>query len=261
MSYVRKRPSSAPATIDPAMLREHRALIRSIDRRKILGGGLSLGALTLLTGCDVTDESAVNKALRAVSGWNDRAQALLFDPNKLAPTYSEAQAVRPPHFNAFYDLDDLKPVEAETWTLELGGAVADKRPWTVARIAALPTTRTIVRHVCVEGWDYIGDWSGPLLRTFLERVGADLTKKFVGFRCADDYTSSIDMACALHPQTILATHYGGAPITDPYGLPLRLRTSTKLGFKNPKWITAIEITDTNPGGYWEDRGYNWFAGL
>jgi DMSO/TMAO reductase YedYZ molybdopterin-dependent catalytic subunit len=261
MSYTPKRSTKAPPRIDPAMLDAHRGLIRSIDRRRILTGGLSLGALTMLTGCDVTDESSVNKALQTVSGWNDRAQALLFDRDKLAPTYAEAQAVRPPHFNAFYDLDDLKPVAAETWTLDLAGAVADKTKWTVDRIAALPRTRTIVRHVCVEGWDYIGDWSGPLFKTFLERVGADLTKPFVGFHCADGYTSSIDMACALHPQTILATHYANTPITDPYGLPLRLRTSTKLGFKNPKWITAIEVTDTNPGGYWEDRGYNWFAGL
>ncbi len=261
MSYVPKRSALAPVRPDPAMLREHSALVQAIDRRKILSGGLSLGALTMLTGCDVTDNSSVNKALQTVSGWNDRAQALLFDPNKLAPTYSEARVVQPPHFNAFYDLDDLKPVEAETWKLELAGAMTDKTPWTAARIATLPRTRTIIRHVCVEGWDYIGDWSGPLLRTFLERVGADITKKYVGFRCADEYASSIDMASALHPQTILATHYAGAPITDPYGLPLRLRTSTKLGFKNTKWITAIEVTDINPGGYWEDRGYNWFAGL
>ncbi|MDR3461015.1 MAG: molybdopterin-dependent oxidoreductase, partial [Beijerinckiaceae bacterium] len=72
---------------------------------------------------------------------------------------------------------------------------------------------------------------------------------------------SMDMPTALHPQTILATHYDGKPITDPYGSPVRVRTSTKLGFKNPKWVTAIEITDKNPGGYWEDRGYNWFSGL
>jgi len=102
---------------------------------------------------------------------------------------------------------------------------------------------------------------GRTPRTFLERVGADLTKRYVGFRCNDKYSASIDMPTALHPQTILATHYAGAPITDPYGLPLRLRTATKLGFKNPKWITAIEVTDTYPSDYWADRGYNWFSGL
>ena len=95
----------------------------------------------------------------------------------------------------------------------------------------------------------------------LERVGADLTAKYVAFKCADDYTGSIDMATALHPQTILATKYAREPITDPFGFPLRLRTATKLGFKNPKWITSIEVTNRYPGGYWEDRGFNWFSGI
>ena len=72
---------------------------------------------------------------------------------------------------------------------------------------------------------------------------------------------AVDMATALHPQTILATKYAKEPITDPFGFPLRLRTATKLGYKNPKWITAIEVTNTYPGGYWEDRGFNWFSGL
>ena len=90
----------------------------------------------------------------------------------------------------------------------------------------------IIRHICVEGWDYIGQWSGVNLRQFLERIGADLTAKYVAFHCADDYTESLDMATALHPQTILATKYAREPITDPFGFPLRLRTATKLGFKN-----------------------------
>ena len=105
----------------------------------------------------------------------------------------------------------------------------------------------IIRHICVEGWDYIGQWSGPNLRMFLERIGADLTAKYIAFQCADGYTESIDMATALHPQTILATKYAKEPITDPFGFPLRLRTSTKLGFKNAKWITAMEVTNDLPG--------------
>ena len=86
---------------------------------------------------------------------------------------------------------------------------------------------------------------------FLERVGADLRAKYVAFKTADDYPSSIDMATALHPQTLLATQYGGDTLADPFGYPVRLRTATKLGYKNPKWITAIEVTNTYPGGYWE----------
>jgi len=113
----------------------------------------------------------------------------------------------------------------------------------------------------VEGWDYIGKWSGAPLRHFLERIGADKTAKYVGFRCADNYWGSIDMATALHPQTILATHYAGQPLGDPYGFPMRIKTPVKLGFKQPKWIHAIEVTNTYPGGYWEEGGYNWFSGI
>ena len=141
------RPTTAP---DPAILDNHRPLIRSLQRRGFLRGGLSLGALTMLTGCDLADNASVQAALRSVSSFNDRAQALLFDPNKLAPTYSEAQVLKPPRFNAYYDVDKVKPVDGGAWRLELAGLVADKRPWTRADIAAMPQVETIVRHVCVE---------------------------------------------------------------------------------------------------------------
>jgi DMSO/TMAO reductase YedYZ molybdopterin-dependent catalytic subunit len=199
--------------------------------------------------------------LTAVSSWNDLVQAFLFRPNHLVPTYSEAQVVKPPRFNAYYEIEQVKPVDAGSWKLELAGLIQDKRPWTAPQMSALPEQELIIRHICVEGWDYIGQWSGVNLRHFLERVGADLTAKYVAFKCADDYTGSIDMATALHPQTILATKYAREPITDPFGFPLRLRTATKLGFKNPKWITSIEVTNRYPGGYWEDRGFNWFSGI
>ena len=215
----------------------------------------------MLTGCDVEDNASVQSALRTVSGSNDRVQALLFDPNKLAPTYPESMVLKPPRFNAYYDIEDVKPVDGDAWRLELAGLVEDKRPWTRQRLAQLPQAETIVRHVCVESWDYIGQWSGVPMRAFLERAGADLRAKYVAFKTADDYPSSIDMATALHPQTLLATQYARETLADPFGYPLRLRTSTKLGFKNPKWITAIEVTNTYPSGYWENLGFNWFSGL
>ncbi len=252
------RPATAP---DPAILDNHRPLIRSMQRRGLLRGGLSLGALTMLTGCDVGSDGSIEAALRAVSSLNDRVQALLFDPNKLAPTYPESMVQKPPRFNAYYDVEDVKPVNGDAWRLELAGLIADKRPWTRQQLAELPERETIVRHVCVEGWDYIGQWSGVPMRTFLERIGADLRAKYVAFKCYDDYPSSIDMATALHPQTLLATKYAKETLADPFGYPLRLRTSTKLGFKNPKWITAIEVTNVYPGGYWEDQGFNWFSGI
>lgn len=252
------RPNKVP---DPAILQDHRRLIQSVERRGFIRGGLSLGTLVMLTGCDPDRPESVEAALLAVSRLNDRVQALLFNPNKLAPTYPASMILKPPKFNAYYDVMDVKPVDAAQWRLELAGLIAEKRPWTVQELAALPQRSMVIQHVCVEGWSYIGGWAGVPLRTFLERVGADLRAKYVAFSTADDYPSSIDMATALHPQTLLAMRYADEPLTDPFGFPLRLRMATKLGYKNPKWITAIEVTNTYPGGYWESRGFPWFAGL
>ncbi len=256
-----RSPFRPPQGIDQSILAENRKLLEAIDRRKVLRGAVSLGALAMLTGCDVTDRSAVQSVLKLISEFNDGAQGFLFNPNKLAPTYPESKVIKPPRFNAFYDVEEVAPVDGASWKLELSGRIENKQSWTAQQIYELPEQEVIYRHICVEGWDYIGQWSGPNLKQFLERIGADLSAKYVMFRCADDYSGSIDMATALHPQTLLATKYAREPITDPFGFPLRLRTSTKLGFKNPKWITSMEVTNTYPGGYWEDRGFNWHSGL
>ena len=252
------RPDRIP---DAAVLDDHRPLIRSLERRGLIRGGVSLGALVMLTGCDVNRPELVEAALLAISRLNDSVQAWLFDPNKLAPTYPASMILRPPKFNAYYDVMDVKPVNGATWRLELSGLIADKRAWTLQDLQGLPQTSMVIKHICVEGWSYIGGWTGTPLRTLLERVGADLKAKYVAFKTADDYPSSIDMATALHPQTLLATQYGEATLADPFGYPMRLRTATKLGYKNPKWVTAIEVTNTYPGGYWESRGFSWFAGI
>ena len=256
-----KSPFRPVAPPDPAILDDHRPLLRSLERRGLIRGGLSLGALALLTGCDVSKTGAVEQALLAMSAFNDRVQAWLFDPDKLAPTYPASMVLKPPRFNAYYNIERVKPVDGQNWRLELAGLIADKRPWTAQQLAALPETDMIIRHICVEGWDYIGEWSGPTLRSFLERVGADLRARYVSFKTADDYPSSIDMATALHPQTLLATKYAGETLADPFGFPLRLRMATKLGFKNPKWITAIEVGNTYTGGHFEKEGNNWFSGI
>jgi DMSO/TMAO reductase YedYZ molybdopterin-dependent catalytic subunit len=247
--------------INQEVLKENRQLIEQIDRRNVLRGAVSLGALTFLTGCDVSENSQVQTVLRGVSAWNDKVQSVIFRPNHLAPTFSEAQVVKPPRFNAFYDIEDVKPVDGKTWKLELSGLIENKKPWTLQDIYALPEQELIIRHICVEGWDYIGQWSGPNLRAFLQKVGADITAKYIAFRCADGYTESIDMPSALHPQTLLATKYAKEPIADPFGFPLRLRTATKLGFKNAKWIVAMEVTNTFPDTYYNKEGFNWFSGI
>ena len=234
--------------------------IVKLERRLFLKQGLSLGALTMLSGCDITDTDAVQKVLWSMSRWNDRVQAAIFDQNKLAPTYPESAITKPFPFNAFYSEAEAPHVAAAGYKLELGGLIRDKASWTLDKLYALPESSQITRHICVEGWSAIGKWSGVTFKTFLERVGADMTAKYVGFKCADDYYSSIDMATALHPQTLLTFKFADQLLPAAYGFPMKLRVPTKLGFKNPKHIAAIFVTNDYPGGYWEDQGYNWFSG-
>ncbi len=235
--------------------------LRRLERRMLLRGSLSFGALTMLTGCNLGGDGAVDQALRAMLRFNDRVQAALFDPNKLARTYPASAITDPFRFNAYYPEWQVRTVDENDWKLEVGGLVDAKTPWTVADLRKLPQQEQITRHVCVEGWSQIGQWSGIPLRIFLEHIGADMRAGYVNFRCFDDYWCGIDMASALHPQTILALDFEQQPLTPLWGAPLRLRIPTKLGFKNPKYIQAIEVTRTDPGGYWEKQGYNWFSGL
>jgi DMSO/TMAO reductase YedYZ molybdopterin-dependent catalytic subunit len=231
-----------------------------IERRLFLRQTLSLGALTLLTGCDISDGDQVQKALRAVSRWNDRAQAFLFSDQRLAPTFKESDVVQDFRYNAYYPEDEAPKLAAADYRLQLSGLIQDKRPWTVDQIQALPQESQITRHICVEGWSVIGKWSGPRFSRFLQQIGADLTAKYVGFECADGYYGSIDMATALHPQTIMAVKFADQTIPTKFGFPFKVRIPTKLGFKNPKWVTTIYVTNRYPSGFWEDRDYNWFSG-
>jgi DMSO/TMAO reductase YedYZ molybdopterin-dependent catalytic subunit len=235
-------------------------VVTAIERRLFLRQTLSLGALTLLTGCDISDNGSVQTVLKLMSRWNDRAQAFLFSRQTLAPTYAESDVVRDFRYNAFFPAADAPKLSASDYRLQLSGLIADKRPWSVEQIYALPQESQITRHVCVEGWSMIGKWSGPRLGDFLRRVGGDLSAKYVGFECADGYYGSIDMPSALHPQTIMAVKFADQLLPAKYGYPFKVRIPTKLGFKNPKWVTAIFVTNRYPGGFWEDRGYNWFSG-
>jgi DMSO/TMAO reductase YedYZ molybdopterin-dependent catalytic subunit len=221
---------------------------------------LKLGAVPLLAGCEPTYDDNVQRVLTGMSEWNDRVQGWLFTPAKLAPEYPESRIARPFPFNAHYGEDEVRVIDATDYKLELGGLVRESKPWRLPELYALPQVSQVTRLICVEGWSAIGKWSGVRLSEFLQRVGADLSAKYVGFKCSDDYHGSIDMPSALHPQTILALRFDDQILPPKYGFPMRLRIPTKLGFKNPKHIAAIFVSNEHPGGYWEDQGYNWFSG-
>jgi len=248
--------------VDPRLLiKDAAALMPDPARRKFLRGAASVGALAFLTGCDIVDGPTAESALRVVSRFNDRVQGWLFDPNKLAPEYPESAMTRPFPFNAYYSEDEAPVVPAEGFKLEVGGLIDNKEPWTLERLYALPEVSQITRHVCVEGWSAIGSWQGVRLSEFLKRLGADSRAKYVWFQCAEGYSNTIDMPTALHPQTQLTFKFDHQILPRKYGFPMKCRIPTKLGFKNPKYIIAMHVTNKDLGGYWEDQGYNWFSGL
>lgn len=228
--------------------------------RRLFGKrALSLGALSMLTGCTLSDGNSVENMLKSMSRFNDKVQGWLFDPNKLAPTYPESMITKPFPFNAYYGEDEIPEID-DDYTLKVSGLVSNRNDWTLQQLHALPQTSQVTRHICVEGWSAIGKWGGVVFSDFLKRIGADTTAKYVGFRCADDYFTSIDMPTALHAQTLLTLTYADQILPPKYGYPMKLRMPTKLGYKNPKHITEIFVTNDYPGGYWENQGYNWFGG-
>ena len=248
--------------VDPGLLIKDAAkLLPDPARRAFLRGGLSLGALSVLGGCDIIDSDAAEGVLRKISEFNDGAQAALFSRSKLAPTYPESAITKPFPFNAYYDEDEAPEVDGKTYKLEVAGLVENKKSWTLDELYALPEVSQITRHICVEGWSAIGSWQGTPLSEFLKRVGADTRAKYVWFKCAEGYTNTIDMPTALHPQTQMTFKFANQILPRAYGFPMKIRIPTKLGFKNPKYVVAMEVTNTDKGGYWEDKGYNWFSGL
>ncbi|HYD24147.1 MAG TPA: molybdopterin-binding protein [Croceibacterium sp.] len=158
------------------------------------------------------------------------------------------------------------------WTLEVRGLVERPLSLTMAQIRALPQRTQITRHDCVEGWSAIGQWTGPQLSAILALARVKEAARFAVFRCADTlggayYYESCDMDDALHPQTLIAHALNGEPLPVRNGAPLRLRIERQLGYKHAKYLTAIELVDSfagiegGGGGYWEDRGYQWYAGI
>lgn len=258
MAKTRKTPPG----VDPKLLIKDAAkLLPDPARRRFLAGGASLGAVALLSGCDITNSAAAESALMAISRFNDRVQGLIFGLNRLAPEFPESAITRPFPFNAYYGEDEAPKVDGNTYALKVGGLVSEKKSWTLKELHALPQSSQITRHICVEGWSAIGKWNGAKLSDFLTRIGADTRAKYVYFMCAEGYYTSIDMATALHPQTQMTFGFDDKLLPRSYGFPMKIRMPTKLGFKNPKHVVEMAVLNEYKGGYWEDQGYNWFSGL
>jgi len=229
---------------------------KSVNRRELL----KLAPVVVLGAFAIPRLQA--PLLKAGLGFSDWASARLFRSGHLAPTFSESELTP---FEKFpingYDIDDPE-VDLENWTLAVSGDVQKPGAFALSQFKQLPKVTQNTRHVCVEGWDVIGNFSGARLSDFLRMIGADLNARFLSLQCADDYYESLDMATALHPQTLLCYEMYGQPLTREHGAPLRLNIPTKVGYKQAKYLTELKVTSVlQRVGYWEDQGYSKFYGL
>src|SRR5579863_6984121 len=229
---------------------------KSINRRELLKltPVVALGAFAI--------PKVQEPLLRVGLGFSDWASAKLFRSRHLATTFADSD-VTP--FSKFpingYDVDD-PGVDFDRWTLTVTGAVQKPGDYTLAQIQALPKCTQNTRHVCVEGWDVIGRFGGARLGDFLKMIGADPAARFVTVECADDYYESLDMATAVHPQSLLCYEMYGQSLTREHGAPLRLSVPTKIGYKQAKYLTDLKVSHVlEKAGYWEDQGYSEFSGL
>ena len=196
--------------------------------------------------------------------FSDWASSKFFGRHRLAQTFNDNQVAPLDRFPYnYYDVVDPE-VDLENWSLTVGGLVQRPGEYKLQQIQALPKIVQNTRHVCVEGWDVIGNFGGTRASDFLRAVGADVSARYVEVECADDYYESIDMETMLHPQTLFCYEMYGKPLERGHGAPLRLQMPTKLGYKQAKYLQTIRVTNVltaGKQGYWEDQGYSWYAGL
>jgi DMSO/TMAO reductase YedYZ molybdopterin-dependent catalytic subunit len=200
--------------------------------------------------------------LQAGLAFSDWASAKMFRPGHLAQTFADSELTP---FEKFpindYDVDD-PGVDFDQWSLTVSGAVQKPGDYKLEQVKALPKFTQNTRHVCVEGWDVVGRFSGARLSDFLKAIGADTNARFVYVECADDYWESLDMETALHPQTLLCYEMYDQPLTREHGAPLRLTVPTKIGYKQAKYLTDLKVANVlEKVGYWEDQGYPSYYGL
>jgi DMSO/TMAO reductase YedYZ molybdopterin-dependent catalytic subunit len=228
----------------------------SVSRRELLklAPVVALGAFAI--------PKVQQSLLKAGLGFSDWASARLFRQGHLAPTFPDSE-VTP--FEKFpingYDVEDPE-VDLDKWTLTVTGEVQKPGEYTLAQIRTLPEISQNIRHVCIEGWDVIGNFQGVRLADFLKLIGADPSARFITVESADDYYESLDIASATHSQSLLCYGMYGQPLTRKHGAPLRLNIPTKIGYKQAKYLTDLKVSHVlERAGYWEDQGYSEFYGL
>jgi DMSO/TMAO reductase YedYZ molybdopterin-dependent catalytic subunit len=257
-----------------------------MHRRGFLNALAAMGALVVSGRDSVASEPCYRSVLDAANSLTYRVQRLLIGAHRLAREYGEAEISPAFRANGSTDPQDQEYLNLvgnhfADWRLKVHGLVEHELSLSLDELRALPARTQITRHDCVEGWSSIGKWTGVPLAEILQRAGVKPEARFVVFHYADTldggdssvdresirYYESIDLIDAAHAQTILAYDMNGKPLTVPYGAPLRLRLERQLGYKMAKYVMKIEALDSfaalglGQGGFWEDRGYEWYAGI
>ncbi|HEY9621798.1 MAG TPA: molybdopterin-dependent oxidoreductase [Crinalium sp.] len=230
----------------------------TLSRRRLLqlSGVSAIGML--LSGCGTSLLSdTVGKTFEPL---NQKLQSLLLS-QKPVPEFP-THAIEPDKLliNTFGVTPQIDPA---TFRLIIDGEVNHPVQLSIADIQALPQTSMVIRHVCVEGWAAIVQWGGVHLSELIALAQPKSDVRYAYFKSADGYYESWDIASSLHPQTLMAYQKNGQPLSAENGAPLRLASPIKLGYKQSKWVTRITLVNqlTPLKGFWEDQGYEWFAGL
>jgi DMSO/TMAO reductase YedYZ molybdopterin-dependent catalytic subunit len=244
--------------------------------------GASVAGLWLAACNRLNDNPQVQATLQKAEGLSLRAQRALLTRHALAREFGEADISTDFRPNGSVNPSDLDYQAAlakgfADWRLVIDGLVERPLSLSLAELRAAPARTQITRHDCVEGWSSIGKWTGARLSPLLDRAGLMPAARYVVFHCADTleqtldgtgrYYESLDLVDAHHPQTLLAYAMNDRPLPVAHGAPLRLRVERQLGYKQAKYVMRVEaVADLAPigrgkGGFWEDRGYEWYAGL
>ncbi len=253
------------------------------DRRNFLRRALAGSSTLLLSGCyDLSQKPWFTGLLGQVEHLTQAAQHVFAGPHALAPEYSKQDIA--PVFRANGTLDPGTADYAahvasqfRNWRITVGGLVSHPLSLSMDAIRKMPARTQITRHDCVEGWSCIGEWTGAPLAPVLAAAEPKPNARYVIFYCADPMTAegdpehyyyeSLDLAEAMHPQTILAYRLNNQDLPVAHGAPVRLRAERQLGYKQPKYVQRIELVEdfsrigAGKGGYWEDLGYTWYGGI
>jgi DMSO/TMAO reductase YedYZ molybdopterin-dependent catalytic subunit len=244
--------------------RRHAAERLGIDRREFLSAGSSALIAAALAGCNSKGPPGSRRILRAAERWNERVERGLFRHRAMntAPAGARAAGIDFPSYFISAEVPVWDEAARGPWRLEVDGVVQRPLRLALPELLALPRTELRLEHFCVEGWSAVAVRTGVQVNELARLVGLSPEARYVDFQSFDDgYHESWDLDSALHPQTLIVYGQDGALLTPAFGAPARVYSPVKLGYKSTKYLTRVTFLAERNGGYWSDKGYEWYAGV